>query len=155
MSVTEPDRFHAFNRLVLTLVERTFEKIRTEYTFELRATKNGAEVWRSSVLHAPGGTCESEERFVGKLTSRQIVDLLDEIERSGIYEALPLQGIVQGSVDNSDIKEPLVSMSVHSQTHEHTLFEQQPASYEIVHDISEAVRKRVDIAMERALTYSG
>lgn len=148
-------RFHGFDRLVLTLVESGLEDVRTEHEFQLRATRTGAEVWRSSVLHAPGGSCASGERFVGTLTSRQVVDLLEEIERSGIYEALPAMGIVAGRADASVIDEPMVSMRVVSRSHEHRLFDEQPASHGLVHDLHEAVRRRVELAMERALTCAG
>ena len=92
---------------------------------------------------------------VGSLTSRQVVDLLEEIERSGIYEALPALGLVAGDVDPSSVDEPVVSMRVVSRSHEHRLFDEQPASHGVVHDLSEAVRKRVELAMERALTCAG
>ena len=35
----------------------------------------------------------------GSLTSRQVIELLEEIERSGVYEALPALGLVAGVVD--------------------------------------------------------
>lgn len=151
MTEPAPDRFHAFDSLMLTLVERSLEHVRTELRFQLRATRTGAEVWRSSILHAPGGTCESGERFVGSLTSRQVIELLEEIERSGVYEALGTLEIVDGAPTD----EPTVSMSVASRTREHHLFHEQPASHTLVHDLSEAVRRRVELAMEHALTCAG
>lgn len=148
-----PDRFHAFDKLVLTVSESSLEGVRTDHTFELRANRTGAEVWRSSVLHAGGQSCSSEERYVGSLTSRQVIDLLTEIERSGVYEALPTLAIVPGSADPSAA--PVVSMQVVSATRERTVLDQAPSDRAIVHDVTEAVRKRVDLAMERALCSAG
>jgi hypothetical protein len=153
MSSDSPDRFHAFNRLVLTMSESSLEGVRTDHSFELRAIHTGAEVWRSSVLHAEGGSCASEERFVGSFTSRQVIELLEEIERSGIYEALPALGLVEGAADPSAA--PLVSMRVESTTRERTLLDRAPADRSIVGDLADAVRRRVELAMERALTSAG
>lgn len=153
MSVDHPDRFHAFSRLVLTMSESSLEGVRTDHTFELRAMHTGAEVWRSSVLHAQGGSCASGERFVGSLTSRQVIELLDEIERSGVYEALPALGLVEGVADPSTA--PLVSMRVESSSRERTLIDRAPADRSIVSDVADAVRRRVELAMERALTSAG
>lgn len=149
----DPDRFHAFSRLVLTVSESSLEGVRTDHAFELRASDTGAEVWRSSVLYAEGGSCESGDRFVGSLTSRQVIDLLEEIERSGVYEALPAMGIVDGSTDPGAA--PLVSMRLESSTRDRTVLDRAPADRSIVHDVTEAVRRRVDLAMERALTSAG
>jgi hypothetical protein len=153
MDATDPDRFHAFSRLVLVVSESSLEGVHTDHTFELRATRTGAEVWRSSVLHAPGGSCGSGERYVGSLTSRQVIDLLEEIERSGVYEALPALGIVSGSAEPDAT--PLVSMRLESTTRERTVLDRAPADRSIVGDVTEAVRRRVDLAMERALTSAG
>ncbi|MCB0878846.1 MAG: hypothetical protein KDC46_07685 [Thermoleophilia bacterium] len=153
MHADAPDRFHAFSRLVLTVSESSLEGVRTDHSFELRALHAGAEVWRSSVLHAPGGSCESGERFVGTLTTRQVIDLLDEIERSGVYEALPAMGIVPGATDAETV--PLVSMRLESTTRERTVIDRAPADRSIVGDVAEAVRRRVDLAMERALSSAG
>jgi hypothetical protein len=153
MPVSDPDRFHAFSRLVLTVSESSLEGVRTDHSFELRAGGTGAEVWRSSILHADGGSCASGERFVGTLTSRQVIELLEEIERSGVYEALPAMGIVDGVIDPA--RTPLVSMRLESATRDRTVLDQAPADRTIVHDVAEAVRRRVDLAMERALTSAG
>jgi hypothetical protein len=149
----DPDRFHAFHRLVLTVSESSLEGVRTDLAVELRATRTGAEVWRSSVLHAGGESCASDARFVGTLTSRQVVDLLDEIERSGVYEALPALGIVAGAVDPDAA--PCVSMQLESASRSRTVLDRAPADRALVHDVTEAVRRRVDLAMERALTSAG
>lgn len=148
-----PDRFHAFSRLVLTLSESSLEGVRTDHAFELRATATGAEVWRSSVLFANGERCESGNRFVGSLTSRQVIDLLEEIERSGVYEALPAMGLVDGASDPGTA--PLVSMRVESDSRQRQLLDRAPSDRAIVHDVAEAVRRRVELAMERALTSAG
>ncbi|MCW2956196.1 MAG: hypothetical protein JWO69_1065 [Thermoleophilia bacterium] len=148
-----PDRFHAFSRLVLTVTESSLDGIRTEHAFELRARDDGAEVWRSSVLYAGGQACESGERYVGSLTSRQVIDLLEEIERSGVYEALPALGLVAGSADPS--LAPTVSMHLVSAARERRVLDHAPADHAIVHDMTEAVRRRVELAMERALTSAG
>lgn len=153
MPPPEHDRFHAFSSLVLTLSESSLEGVRTEHSFELRANGRGAEVWRSSVLHANGESCESDERFVGSLTSRQVIELLDEIERSGIYEALPAMGLVDGSIDAGAA--PVVSMRVVSKTRERQVIDRAPSDRGIVQDVTEAVRRRVELAMERALTSAG
>lgn len=153
MQIDPPDRFHAFSRLVLTMSESSLEGVRTDHSFELRAMPSGAEVWRSSILHAEGGSCASGERFVGTLTSRQVVDLLDEIERSGVYEALPALGLVDGAADPSTA--PVVSMRVESATRERTVIDRAPADRSIVGDVADAVRRRVELAMERALTSAG
>lgn len=153
MSAPDPDRFHSFTSLVLTVSESSLEGVRTDHAFELRATEHGAEVWRSSVLHANGERCESDERFVGTLTSRQVIELLEEIERSGVYEALPALGIVEGSTDASQT--PVVSMRLVSARRERQVLDQVPSDRAIVHDVATAVRRRVDLAMERALTSAG
>ncbi|MCZ4496101.1 MAG: hypothetical protein JWM25_684, partial [Thermoleophilia bacterium] len=93
------------------------------------------------------------ERYVGSLTSRQVNDLLQEIERSGVYEALPTLGIVPGIVDAS--VETTVSMQLVSATQERQVLDHEPADRAIVHDVAEAVRRRVEQAMERALTSAG
>lgn len=152
-SETAPERFHAFGKLVLTVSESSLAGVRTDHSFELRSNRTGAEVWRSSVLHANGEQCQSGERFVGSLTSRQVIDLLDEIERSGVYEALPAAGIVAGVAEPGTA--PVVSMKVVSSTRERQVIDRAPADRAIVHDVTEAVRKRVDLAMERALTSAG
>lgn len=153
MPSSDPDRFHAFSRLLLTVSESSLEGVRTDHSFELRALAAGAEVWRSSVLHAPGGSCESGERFVGTLTTRQVIELLEEIERSGVYEALPAFGIVEGNADPEAT--PLVSMRLESAARSRTLIDRASATRSIVVDVTEAVRRRVDLAMERALTSAG
>lgn len=154
MQATDPDRFHAFDRLVLTVSESSLAGVRTDHAFELRATERGAEVWRSSVLHAGGQACESGERYVGSLTSRQVIELLDEIERSGVYEALPALGLVAGDVDPTGDR-PVVSMRVVSATKARQVLDRAPADRAIVHDVHEAVRRCVDLAAERALTCAG
>lgn len=154
MITDDPDRYHAFNKLVLTITESSLEGVRTEHSFELRAAQDGAEVWRSSVMFAEGGSVSSDERFVGSLNTRQVIDLLDEIERTGVYEALPTVGIVEGSVD-PDAAVPMVSMSVVSDTTERTILRNARADRSIVNDVTTAVRRRVDLAMERALTSAG
>jgi hypothetical protein len=156
VNVERTDRFHAFDRLVLTLVERSMVGVRTELEFELRATRTGAEVWRSSVLHAEGGSCASGERFVGLLTTRQVIELLEDIERSGVYEALPRHGLVDGAARTDDDRAiPMVSMQLFGRERAHQVFTDQPADDDVVHYCSEAVRKRVELAMERALTRAG
>lgn len=153
MTNRDPERFHAFSRLVLTVSESSLVGVRTDHAFELRSAGTGAEVWRSSVLYANGESCESGERYVGSLTSRQVISLLDEIERSGVYEALPALGLVGGSADPSS--SPVVSMRLESATREHTVLDRAPADRPLVHDLHEAVRRRVELAMERALTSAG
>lgn len=153
MQPQDPERFHAFSRLVLTVSESSLEGVRTDHAFELRAIRTGAEVWRSSVLYAGDDSCESGERYVGSLTSRQVIELLEEIERSGVYEALPAVGIVSGVADAGST--PLVSMRLESASQDRTVLDRAPADRAIVHDVREAVRRRVDIAMERALTSAG
>jgi len=154
MPDSAPDRFHAFDRLVLTVSESSLAGVRTDHSFELRATDAGAEVWRSSVLHAHGESCESGERYIGSLTSRQVIDLLEEIERSGVYEALPTLGLVAGEADPTGAA-PLVSMRVVSSTRSREVLDRAPADRAIVHDVHEAVRRCVDLAAERALTCAG
>lgn len=153
MQPQDPERFHAFSRLVLTVSESSLEGVRTDHAFELRSNRTGAEVWRSSVLHAGGDSCESGERYVGSLTSRQVIELLEEIERSGVYEALPALGIVGGVAEATTT--PVVSMRLESASHDRTVLDRAPADRAIVHDVREAVRRRVEIAMERALTSAG
>lgn len=149
----DPERFHAFTKLVLTVSESSLEGVRTDHAFELRAITTGAEVWRSSVLHAQGDSAHSEERFVGVLSTRQVIELLDEIERSGVYEALPTLGIVAGDADPSVT--PVVSMQLVSAARERQVLDRVPADRAMVHDVRQAVRRCVDLAMERALTSAG
>lgn len=158
--------YHAFDRLVLTISESSLEGVRTDHRFELRSTGSmrpsaaggratGAEVYRSSVLHANGQACESEERYVGWLTARQVIELLVEIERSGVYEALPALGLVQGGVDHEMLFRPLVSMQLHSHAEQHTVLQQAPADQASVSGVVRAVREAVALAQERALTVAG
>lgn len=153
MSHAAPDRFHAFSRLVLTVSESSLQGVRTDHAFELRANRTGAEVWRSSVLYANGESCESDERYVGSLTSRQVIELLEEIERSGVYEALPALGLVDGHADPDTT--PVISMRLESATRERQVLDRAPQDRAIVHDVTEAVRRRVELAMERALSSAG
>ena len=153
MHPAEPERFHAFSRLVLTVSESSLEGVRTDHAFELRANRTGAEVWRSSVLYAGDDCVESGERYVGSLASRQVIELLEEIERSGVYEALPAVGIVDGHADAT--AQPVVSMRLESTSQDRTVLDRAPADREIVRDLREAVRRRVELAMERALTSAG
>ena len=147
-------QFHSFSRLVLTISESSLEGIRTDHSFELRATAEGAEVWRSSELFAGGDSCASDPRFVGWMTSRQVIDLLVEIERSGVYEALPAMGIVQGEVDPST-SAPRVSMKLTSDSLEHDVLDQAPSEISLVGSIVRTVRSAVEQAQELALTASG
>jgi hypothetical protein len=150
----QPDtRFHAFSSLVLTVSESSLEGVTTDHEFELRAMNEGAEVWRSSVLYANGQSVRSDERYVGSLTTRQVIELLDEIERSGVYEALPALGIVAGEATPESI--PTISMRVVSRQHERQVLDHAPADRDIVHDVREAVRRCVELAAERALTSAG
>lgn len=153
MTASHTPRFHAFERLVLTLSESSLEGVRTDHSFELRGVEGGAEVWRSSVLHAGDDSCESGERFVGKLASRQVIDLLTVIERSGAYEALPAVGLVQGMTD-SDVA-PTVSMRLESATQQRDVLADAPADRPVVHGLVRAVQHAVAEAQERALTMAG
>jgi hypothetical protein len=146
--------FHSFSNLVLTISESSLAGIRTDHSFELRATAAGAEVWRSSELFAGGDSCASDPRFVGWLTSRQVIDLLVEIERSGVYEALPALGLVAGSVD-PDVTAPRVSMTLTSTEREHSVLQQAASDGELVGSIVRTVRAAVELAQERALTAAG
>ncbi|MEO6867586.1 MAG: hypothetical protein ABI200_06155 [Gaiellales bacterium] len=153
MPSRSPDRFHSFSSLVLTVSESSLEGVRTDHAFELRAQGTGAEVWRTSVLYAGGDSCASDPRFVGTLTSRQVIELLEEIERSGVYEALPTVGLVAGSIDEMTV--PLVSMRLVSARRERQVLDRVPSDRAVALDISTAVRRRVDLAMERALASAG
>lgn len=147
------DPYHAFTRLVLTISECSMEDVHTDHRFELRSTKRGADVWRSSVLHATGGSCESDERFIGRLTSRQVIELLVEIERSGLYEALPTMGIVPGSIDPDAA--PLVSMQLVSEFTTRELIDRVRVDEGSVRGVVRAIRDAIDGAQERALTVAG
>lgn len=149
----DPTNYHSFDRLVLTVSESSLDEIRTDHRFELRSTGRGAEVWRSSILHAAGGTCESDERFVGWLTARQVIELLVEIERSGVYEALPAVGIVQGQVDPE--ASPLISMQLCSRERTRDVLEHVPAAEIAATGVLKAVRDAVALAQERALSFAG
>jgi len=153
MITDDPDRFHAFSGLVLTLTESSLDGVRTDHEFHLRGIRTGAEVWRRSVLHAGGEMCDSGERYVGSLSSRQVIDLLEEIERSGVYEALPALGLVDGPADPGT--KPCVSMRLISTTRERQVLDHAPADRPLVHDVAEAVRRCVDDAMEGSLTSAG
>lgn len=147
------DPYHSFSRLVLTVSESSLEGVRTDHSFELRSTGDGAEVWRSSVLHANGERCESGERYVGWLTSRQVIDLLTDIERSGVYEALPAAGIVSGSATPES--SPLVSMRLDSHARQRDLLEDVPTDNALAGSLLRAVRDAVELAQERALVSAG
>lgn len=154
---------HAFTELVLTIHEPTLSGIRTEHRFELRARERGAEVWRaSSVIATPargypgeGMSVDSEPRLVGVLTTRQVVELLTEIERSGVYEALPALGLVEGAALPEGDERPLISMRVCSSERSRELIDHAPADHRLVDDVVRIVRAAVDDAAERALTHAG
>jgi hypothetical protein len=156
------DPYHAFTELVLTIHEPLLAGVRTEHRFELRAATKGAEVWRASAVIACGDdgldcdAVDSEPRLVGKLTTRQVVELLTEIERSGIYEALPAMGLVEGmAAPMDDADRPLVSMRVESTERRRDLIDHAPADERLVDDVVRIVRAAVDDAAERALTRAG
>lgn len=148
-----PAEYHSFTCLTLTISDPTLDGVRTDHKFELRSTGRGAEVWRSSVLRAAGGSCESEPRFVGSLTTRQVIELLVEIERSGVYEALPIAGLVQGEAiaDQS----PLVSMTLSSETVERDLLTDVPADEGSIRRAVQVVKDAIAGAQERALSFAG
>lgn len=151
------DPYHAFTELVLTIHEPSLEGVSTEHRFELRARERGAEVWRaSSVMAGDGAAVDSDPRLVGVLTTRQVVELLTEIERSGIYEALPALGLVEGTAAAADDADrPLVSMRVESSSRRRELIDHAPADDRLVDDVVRIVRAAVDDAAERALTRAG
>ena len=154
------DPYHAFTELVLTIHEPLLAGVRTEHRFELRAADNGAEVWRASSVIAGDGdgdaAVDSEPRLVGVLTTRKVVELLTEIERSGIYEALPAMGMVEGvAAPEGDDDRPLVSMRVQSTERRRDLIDRAPADDRLVDDVVRIVRAAVDEAAERALTRAG
>lgn len=148
-----PLRFHAFQRLVLTITESSIDGVSTDLVVELRSVGGLVEVWRSSTLVAGGDTCSSGERCLGTLAPRHVVELLEEIERSGIYEALPALGIVDGAA--SDELAPRASMRVESASRRHDVMSDVPADAVVVGDVVRAVRERVELAQERALTRAG
>ncbi len=153
MDQTTPE-YHSFSNLFLTVTESSLVGVVTEHTFELRSTGDGAEVWRSSVLRANGESCESGERFVGWLTARHVINLLVEIERSGVYEALPMAGLVSGEA--SEEMTPLVSMKLVATDTEDVrqVFTEVPAEGD-AGDLVRVIRNAIDTAQERALTRAG
>jgi hypothetical protein len=148
-----PPKYHSFDRLQLTISESSMESVRTDHTFELRSTGEGAEVWRWSVLVADGGTCESPERYIGWLGTRKVIDLLEEIRRSGVYEALPAMGIVEGTIDPDAT--PLVSMRLVSDDAERDVLDRAPADTAHVGTALRAVQNAIALAQERALASAG
>ena len=153
MSAPVPHRLHGFSRLVLVVSDESFEDVRTDHSFELRAVEGGAEVWRSSVLHAPGGTCESGERYLGSLGTRQVVELLEQIRRTGIYEALPTLDVVQGSADPQAT--PTVTMRLEGASSERDVLAEVPADRQVARSLVQVVREAVEDAQERSLTVAG
>jgi len=149
----QPATYHGFDRLLLTVSESGLEDVHTDHHFELRSTGRGAEVWRSSVLHAPGGSCASGERLVGYLTARQVIDLLVEIERSGVYEALPAAGLVQGAAMTGGT--PLISMELRSDSTTREVLDRVPAEQLASTGVVQAVRDAVALAQERSLSFAG
>jgi hypothetical protein len=133
--------------------ESSLEGVRTDHTFELRSTGDGAEVWRSSVLHAGGDSCASGSRLVGWLSSRQVIELLVEIERSGVYEALPATGVVPGVAD--PLITPCVSMRLTNSDAERALLDHVPTAHSVANSLVRTVREAVEAAQERALTAAG
>jgi len=152
MSTRTP--YHGFSRLILTVSESSMAGVRTDHSFELRSTGNGAEVWRSSVLHANGDSVHSGERYCGWLGTRKVIELLDEIERSGVYEALPAVGIVAGETD-PEADAPLVSMRLESATRKRDLLTEVPNDGAFVNSLVRCVRDAVDLAEEHALSSAG
>lgn len=146
--------YHGFSKLILTVSESSMEGVRTDHSFELRSTGDGAEVWRSSVLHAGGDCVKSEERYCGWLGTRKVIELLTEIERSGVYEALPAVGIVGGAADPESTP-PLVSMRLESASRKRDLLTEVPNDGAFVNSLVRAVRDAVDLAEEHALSSAG
>ena len=151
--MAESTPYHSFDRLLLTVSESSLQGVRTDHCFELRSTGAGAEIWRSSVLHAGDDCCTSPERLVGWLTTRQVIELLVEIERSGVYEALPALGIVQGVADPE--AQPLVSMELRAGSAQRQVLDHVPADEQAVDSVVRAVREAVALAQERALSFAG
>jgi hypothetical protein len=143
--------YHAFNRLVLTICDPPIGEVQSEHTIELRAIDSGAEIWRASRLHSCGEPCASELRYIGTMSSRQVIDLLTDLERSGIYEALPSSQMVP----HEDVDCALVSMDLTSQAQVRNVLVDAPADAGIVRRVVHTVRSAVAMAQERALSWAG
>lgn len=142
-------RYHSFSRLVLTISDPPVGEVQSEHTIELRATTAGAEIWRASRLHSGGEPCASELRYIGTMSSRQVIDLLIDLERSGIYEALPSSAL------ETEERCALVTMHLHGARASHEVLVDAPADEGLVRRVVQSVRSAVAAAQERALSWAG
>lgn len=153
VDLSAPELLHRFTLLVLTLAEPGFDGIVTEHGFELRAVDRGAEVWRRSVLRTAGDQCSTDALYVGWLSTRRVISLLVEIERSGVYEALPSCGLVAGATVSGHA--PVVTMRLVSPVLDRVVLENVPADGTQVRSVVRAIRGAVELAQEHALTAAG
>lgn len=149
----EAPRLHSFTQLTLTIHEVALVGVRTDHRFELRSAPGGAEVWRSSTITGPHGSVDAEWRYIGALSSRRVIELLEEIRRSGLYDALPALGIVDGDVDPAT--RPRVSMTLTGSNDQRNLLDEAPQDVSLVADLVRTIRAAIEQAQENALTASG
>ena len=145
-----PPRVHSFNALVLEVDQPDLLGVAARQVFELRSAANGAEVWRCSELQ--GGELDDvrpEAMYVGRLSSRRVIELLTEIERSGIYE----EALEDDGLDPTCARVSLTLKSVDGDAR--PVLEQAPADHELVSFVVKAIHRTVAIAQERSLAAAG
>ncbi len=146
-----PLRAHAFRSLVLQVVQPDILGMATFQSFELRAEAHGAgaEVWRASGIS--GGELADvrpEPMYVGRLGSRLVVELLSDLERSGLYET----ALAEPCDDPTMAR---VTLRLGGPEGSHAILSDAPAEEELVASVVRAIHTAVGIAQERSLAAAG
>lgn len=149
--------YHSFDRLTLTIHESGLADVRTDQRFELRSSHGGAEVWRSSSIVGPGGRMDSDWRYIGPLSPRRVIALLEAVQRSGIYDELPLLRLAAPTVDGHMEESPAlrVSMDLASEDGLYCLLDNVSHEASIVSSLVRTIRNAIEQAQEDSLTSAG
>lgn len=145
--MTPAPTYDSFRNLVLTVRDAPVDAVTTVRRYELRAGGKGAEVWITSALEAGGEIGDADPRFCGWLTSRQVIELLIELERSGIYD-LP-------DPVSHDNAVSLVSMRLSAARRTHDVIDRAPADEGCVSRVVGEIVRLIGQAQERALVFAG
>lgn len=146
--MSDAPTFDAFRSLVLTVTEPPVGSVRTVRTYELRSERGGASIWLASGLDTGDCVCDDEPRFRGRLSSRQVIELLVELERSGIYELEPSTAGVSSSG-------AIVSMQLSARQRTHDVIARAPADDGCVRRVVAEIIRVVGQAQEHALVWAG
>jgi hypothetical protein len=96
---------------------------------------------------------DSDWRYIGPLTSRRVIYLLESIQRSGIYDELPLLSLAVPELD--DPRTLRVSMDLASEDGLHCLLDNVSHEASIVSGLVRTIRAAIEQAQEDSLTSAG